>query len=62
MDANWATAPFEAQYLKLYDVTAPTGTPGPGNPPNVYAYVVGNTATLQLDGCSSRQRRRRPNL
>jgi len=45
-DANWATAPFEAQYLKLYDVTAPTGTPGTANPANVYAYVVGNTATL----------------
>ena len=46
VDANWATAPFEAQYLKLYDVTAPTGTPGTANPPNVYAYVLGNTATL----------------
>jgi len=45
-DANWATAPFEAQYLKLYDVTAPTGTPGTANPANVYAYVVGNSATL----------------
>ncbi len=30
-DADWATAPFEAQYLKLYDVTAPTGTPGSAN-------------------------------
>ena len=46
VDANWATAPFEAQYLKLYDVTAPTGTPGSATPPNVYGYVVGNTATL----------------
>src|ERR1700682_4740562 len=27
-DAAWSTAPFEAQYLKLYDVTAPTGTAG----------------------------------
>ena len=42
----WATAPFEAQYLKLYDVTAPTGTPGSANPPNVYGYVIGNTANL----------------
>ncbi|MBA3961668.1 MAG: hypothetical protein H0X40_07190 [Chthoniobacterales bacterium] len=46
VDANWATAPFEAQYLKLYDVTAPTGTPGVAAPSNVYGYVVGNTATL----------------
>ncbi len=45
-DADWATAPFEAQYLKLYDVTAPTGTPGSANPPNVYGYVIGNTANL----------------
>jgi hypothetical protein len=45
-DGTWATAPFEAQYLKLYDVTAPTGTPGSANPPNSYGYVVGNTATL----------------
>ncbi len=45
-DGDWATAPFEAQYLKLYDVTAPTGTPGNANPPNVYGYVLGNSATL----------------
>lgn len=45
-DADWSTAPFEAQYLKLYDVTAPTGTPGQPTPPNVYSYVIGNTATL----------------
>ena len=42
----WATAPFEPQYLKLYDVTAPTGTPGAANPPNAYSYVLGNSATV----------------
>jgi len=32
-NAAWATAPFEAQYLKLYDVTPPPtpATPGPTN-------------------------------
>ncbi len=46
VDADWGTAPFEAQYLKLYDVTAPTGTPGVATPPNLFGYVIGNTATL----------------
>lgn len=41
----WATAPFEAQFLKLQDVTPP---PAPGTPagPNLLAYVVGNSATF----------------
>lgn len=46
VDGDWATAPFEAQYLKVYDVTAPTGTPGTAAPTNIYGYVLGNTATL----------------
>lgn len=41
----WSTAPFEAQYLKLHDVTPP---PAPTTPagPNILAYVVGNSATF----------------
>ncbi|MGZ4985764.1 MAG: hypothetical protein ACXV8A_06700, partial [Chthoniobacterales bacterium] len=46
VDANWATAPYEAQYLKLYDVTAPTTTPGTPAGPNVYGYEIGNTLTF----------------
>lgn len=42
----WATGPFEAQYLKLYDVSAPTGTPGSANPGNAYSYVLGNAASV----------------
>jgi glycosidase len=47
----WATAPFEAQYLKLHDVTPP---PAPSTPagPNIHAYVVGNTATFNWTAAS----------
>ena len=38
---DWASAPFEAQYLKLYDVTAP-----PAPLPLSAAYVLGNSATI----------------
>lgn len=39
---GWDTAPYEAQYLKLYDVTAPTATPDQPGMPNVYAYAIGD--------------------
>jgi hypothetical protein len=44
-DAGWSTAPFEAQYLKLYDVTVPSapGTPVPVNP---YLYTIVGSTTL----------------
>jgi hypothetical protein len=38
---DWASVPFEAQYLKLYDVTAP-----PAPMPLSAAYVLGNSATI----------------
>jgi len=41
-DGTWATAPYEAQYLKLYDVTAPTVTPSQPAGPNVFAYEIGS--------------------
>ncbi len=44
--AGWDTAPYEAQYLKLYDVTAPAATPGQPDKPNVYAYAVGTDVTF----------------
>jgi len=38
---DWSTVPYEAQYLKVYDVTAPTATPGQPDMPHVFAYAVG---------------------
>jgi hypothetical protein len=42
---GWTNAPFEAQYLKLYDVTPPpiTSTPGIGTTNN---YVLGQVVTF----------------
>jgi hypothetical protein len=45
-DAGWTTAPFEAQYLKLYDVTAPSGTAGSPSAPNAYHYGLGTGVTI----------------
>lgn len=42
-DGDWATSPFEAQYLKLYDVTPP---PTPAPPTTPEAYVVGTNVTF----------------
>ncbi|MEY3896240.1 MAG: hypothetical protein RLZZ214_1760 [Verrucomicrobiota bacterium] len=44
--AAWTTAPFEGQYLKLYDVTPP---PAPGTPAPelaVFGTVIGNQVTF----------------
>ncbi len=42
-DGEWSTAPYEAQYLKLYDVTPP---PAPDTPVSAGAYVIGTSATF----------------
>jgi hypothetical protein len=44
-DGAWSTAPFEAQYLKLYDVTPPPApsAPATGSTNN---YVFGNSVTF----------------
>ena len=42
-DGAWSTAPFEAQYLKLYDVTPP---PTDSAPAPAKAYALGNSATF----------------
>jgi hypothetical protein len=44
-DPAWNQRPFEAQYLKLYDVTPPPAPAAPAGP-NIYAYVVGDSATF----------------
>ncbi len=46
VDSDWSTAPYEAQYLKVYDVTAPSTAAGSAMTPNAYSYSVGNTVTI----------------
>jgi hypothetical protein len=41
-DGAWGTAPFEAQYLKLYDVTAPPAVPGT---PTISSPITANGTT-----------------
>ncbi len=48
-DADWNNAPFEPQFLKLLDITAPTLTPGAAAGPNAYAYVIGRAITFHWD-------------
>lgn len=45
-NGTWATAPYEGQYLKLYDVTAPSTTPGSPNTQNGFHYSLGNGSVL----------------
>ncbi|PXA04371.1 hypothetical protein DDZ13_07515 [Coraliomargarita sinensis] len=45
----WANAPFEAQYLKVYDITAPSLTPSKPSKPNAYQYEIGNSVTFDWD-------------
>jgi glycosidase len=42
-NAGWTNAPFEAQYLKLYDVTPPATIATPTTPQR---YVIGNVVTF----------------
>src|SRR5581483_10461690 len=42
-NSGWTNAPFEAEYLKLYDVTPP---PTPGTPATPNSYVLGNVVTF----------------
>ena len=42
-DATWATAPYEAKFLKVYDVTPPAGAPTGLQGPNVAAFAVGRS-------------------
>jgi hypothetical protein len=49
----WETAPFEAQYLKLYDITAPTITPAQPQMPNTYAYAIGTDVTFDWPDVSA---------
>ena len=46
---EWATAPYEAQFLKLYDVTPPPLGGAPGTPK---AYALGSTDTFSWSAAS----------
>ena len=46
-DAAWATGPYEAQYLKLYDVTPPPAT---GLPTTPKPYALGTQVTFSWTG------------
>jgi hypothetical protein len=46
LNSDWAGEPFEAQYLKLYDVTAPTNTPAKPAMPNAYPYAIGDSVVF----------------
>ena len=50
---EWDTAPFEAQYLKIYDVTAPENTPTTPVMPNNHDYEIGTQATFDWDDVSA---------
>jgi alpha amylase-like protein len=52
-DPAWNQRPFEAQYLKLYDVTAPSTTPGAVPPPHTYSYFIGATGTINWGAAAS---------
>jgi hypothetical protein len=43
---TWSTAPFEAQYLKVYDVTAPVNSSGSAMTTNSYSYALGTSGTI----------------
>ena len=48
-DSAWQTNPYEAQYLKLYDVTPP---PAAGVPAAPKAYAIGSAATFSWSAAS----------
>ena len=48
-DAAWATAPYEAHYLKLYDVTPPPAARAPGTPK---PYAIGTQVTFSWTAAS----------
>jgi hypothetical protein len=44
---DWDTNPYEAQFLRLQDTTAPVLTPAqPQGPANAYAYAIGDSAAF----------------
>ena len=55
LNAAWTSAPFEAQFLKLYDVTPPPGgtqNGAPGAPSTAKSYAIGNSTTFTWTAAS----------
>ena len=50
--AGWASAPFEGQYLKLYDVTAPPTLGAPVASGSFFGTVIGNQVTFNWGAAS----------
>ncbi len=48
-DAAWSTVPYEAQYLKLYDVTPPPVAATPLATAVLFGTVIGNEVTFSWD-------------
>ena len=48
-NSTWLAEPYEAQYLKIYDVTAPAATPAQPSKPKAYNYEIGTAATFDWD-------------
>ncbi len=51
-DGVWATAPYEAQYLKLYDVTPPPAPVAPQPSLVLFGTVLGNQVTFTWSAAS----------
>lgn len=52
VNADWEAAPYEAQYLRLYDVTPPPAVVAPANSTDK-AYVVGTGVTFSWSASAS---------
>ena len=48
-NGEWSSAPYEAQYLKVSDITAPTGTPDAPEIANLHPYVIGTEVVFDWD-------------
>jgi hypothetical protein len=46
VNSGWQAVPYEAQYLKVYDITAPTTAPDQPDNPEPFAYALGDTAVF----------------
>ncbi|MEO5715603.1 MAG: alpha-amylase family glycosyl hydrolase [Luteolibacter sp.] len=51
-DGDWSSAPFEAQYLKLYDVTPPPAPGAPAADLALFGAVIGNQVTFSWSAAS----------
>lgn len=48
-DAAWNTDPYEAQFLKVYDITAPADVPDSIEQENFHAYAIGTQTTFDWE-------------